>query len=182
MGVISPTQNSSALFENKLVFSGSQLATVVADDNTRKYAPYQENYADAHKNSSKGKSAPKQQSNKKQPLPAHAHKVPSRLQPATGESLEVSQLGSELGKQDLGKQMAMTQQLSGLFQQINANKVTVEKSTRQGKAGLPPDVALINPALITSPNNVAHNAVISQFSSGPMSMLQSPQTQVKQTP
>ena len=32
MGVISPTQNSSSLFENKLVFSGSQLQAFQTGD------------------------------------------------------------------------------------------------------------------------------------------------------
>ena len=69
--------------------------------------------------------------------------------------------------------MLTTQQLSGLFQQINSNKQVVMQQ-QQIHGGL----ASLNPSsIITSPNNVNHNAIISQFSSGPMSIVQSPNQQ-----
>ena len=49
--------------------------------------------------------------------PAMNQKMPNRIQPATGESLEINhQFGSD------PQPMNMTQQLSGLFQHINSNK------------------------------------------------------------
>jgi len=64
----------------------------------------------------------------------------------------------------------MTQQFSGLFQQIN------------GKEMMANGLASLNSSQITSPHNFNHQAIISQFSGGPLSMLQSPHQPVKQTP
>ena len=96
--------------------------------------------------------------------------MPTRIQPpATGESLEIGQFQSE------PQQMLTTQQLSGLFQQINSNKQVMIQQKQHPAAG---GLASFNPAsIITSPNNVNHNAIISQFSSGPMSIVQSPAQQ-----
>lgn len=117
MGIISPTQNSSSLFDNKLIFSGSQLATVKIDKASGKPPTVKDKL---------NTTAPiKQQVTKlhvqKQPSSSHKkQKVPNRIQPATGESLEIGQFQSEPQHQ-----MLTTQQLSGLFQQINSNKQVV---------------------------------------------------------
>ena len=172
MGIISPTQNSSSLFnDNKLIFSGSQLTTVKVDkaggggkpptvkDKLNTTQPIKQQVTKLHI--------------QKQPSSSHKkQKMPTRIQPpATGESLEIGQFQSE------PQQMLTTQQLSGLFQQINSNKqVMIQQQLKQHPAA--GGLASFNPAsIITSPNNVNHNAIISQFSSGPMSIVQSPAQQ-----
>lgn len=105
-------------------------------------------------------------SNKKQP--PNAKVVVNRVQPpATGESLELAQYASEPHNQQM-KSKNMTQQLSGLFQQMNSNK-----HFNKNQMVVHQGIISLNPSQITSPHNV-NQAVLSQFSGGPTSMVQSP--------
>ena len=95
MGIISPTQNSSSLFENKLIFSGSQLTTVKMDKANGSGKPPTVKDKLNSTQPIKQKVVTKLHVQKQPSTSQKKQKVPNRLQQAPEESLELGQFATE---------------------------------------------------------------------------------------